>query len=509
MLAARGLQPDRLEQSARRLLSDDDDGEECFVVDGVDEEKGSGEESHGRTCRIRIKQISSKLASLGQYVLPSFLRPCAPVPTRPPPSSTAHLSGLRGVASVVVFIYHFAHGSYPGMDHAYGDDGGNHSIFQLPVVRLVYSAEAMVALFFLVSGCSLSHRGVRHVRARNPDRACAVVSSLAFRRPMRLYLPALASSFVAYLAQRAGWMPAKGLPASFVPGLAGDTRLYVGYLGSVTSVWSWEVDFDGLWYNPHLWTIPVEFRCSMMLFLLISTTARCGTKTRLLIDLVLIAYCILGRRWDLALFIMGKLLAELSAMHEERSELKRMKIGGDAPVPRNRRIRLSSLGRRARNMVCVVVQVLSLLLGLYLGSYPASPPRKAPIYSALSALVSHHRTGRRIYHGLAAVLVLYPLFFLPILRRPLNSSVARYLGRISYSLYLVHGTLIRVLGGRILRWAWGVSGTKGWWAFNTGFGLASVLFVPVVVWVADLFEQGVERQCLRFAAWVEAGACEG
>lgn len=337
MLESRGPEVGRLGQSARPLLND-----EYFVAE---EGNASCKESHLlANCpnrMLRTKQILSDLVDLRKYLLPSFLRPCAQIPTSHFSSlspfshqSTAYLSGLRGVASVIVFIYHFAHGSYPGIDHAYGDSNSNRSIFQLPIVRLFYSAEAMVALFFLISGYSLSHRCMIHIRARNADRAYAVVSSLAFRRAMRLYLPALASSLFAYLAQRAGWMPDKGLPDNFVPGLASDTRLYIQYLGNITSVWTWEANLDGLWYNPHLWTIPVEFRCSMVLFLLINTTARFTTQTRLLVDIILIAYCMLGRRWDLALFIMGKLLAELSAINEETSELEYTKIEGEESVQR-------------------------------------------------------------------------------------------------------------------------------------------------------------------------------
>ena len=89
------------------------------------------------------------------------------------------------------------------MDYAYGD-GNHHSFFQLPFVRLFYAAEAMVAVFFVVSGYVLSHRCVRHARSGDYGVCFRILSSLALRRVFRLFLPAIAASFLAYLAQRAG-----------------------------------------------------------------------------------------------------------------------------------------------------------------------------------------------------------------------------------------------------------------------------------------------------------------
>ena len=427
-------------------------------------------------------------------------------------SKTAYLSGLRGFASVVVFIFHFAHGSYPGMDYAYGDTNNdnenNESILQLPFIRIFYAAEAMVALFFVISGYVLSQRCVAHVRRGQVGEAFATVSSLTFRRGIRLYLPALVSSFISYITQRGGWMPIKGLPKGYVSNFKGDSRLYIGYVGRLLGVWKWDVELDvGWWYNPQLWTVPVEFRSSMVLFLLISATGRCRTWVRLVVDTGVVVQCMLVFRWDVALFVSGKIIAELQAVYDQErhnEQIRRYQLLPGRNTNRNNRRILRN--HHLWSIAWTISLTLIFLIGLYLAGYPASPPQNAPFYSSFSALVRHNKNGRRIYYALAAMQILGALVFLPVLQKPFNSLLARYFGQISYALYLVHGTLIRVLGGRILKWTGEIVGKRiedEWWAFNVGFGLASILFLPVVVWMADLFERMVDRRSMMFAKWVE------
>ena len=403
---------------------------------------------------------------------------------------------------MIVFIFHFIHGSYPGVDHAYGDGDQNQSILQLPIIRLFYAAEATVALFFAISGYVLSYGCVTQIRAGDFEKAGAVVSSLALRRAIRLFLPAVGSSFGAFLAQRAGWMPVRGLPQEYTSTVMGDTRMYLRYLGHLLDVWTWDVDLEGWWYNPQLWTVPVEFRCSMVLFLVLITTGRCRTSIRVVLDGALVMFCFLTSRWDMALFGAGTLLAELQVMREEnQSETEKEYI--ETKDSYDPSMRLTKYARQLRKWILRLLLICVLILGLYLASYPASPPQAAPAYSFLSTLVQHRKSGRRIYYAFAAILILFSLSSLPVLQRPFNSSVARYLGRISYALYLVHGTLIRVVGGRILMWIWSLTGNQGWWSYNLGFGFAALLFAPVVIWAADVFEKLIDRTSVNLAKWTE------
>jgi hypothetical protein len=58
-----------------------------------------------------------------------------------------------------------------------------------------------------------------------------------------------------------------------------ETQAYLNYLRAHFNLFSWE-PVTGF-YNPNLWTIPVEFRCSMVVFLTVlglTVSNRCQTR---------------------------------------------------------------------------------------------------------------------------------------------------------------------------------------------------------------------------------------
>ncbi|KAL8724598.1 MAG: hypothetical protein Q9166_007855 [cf. Caloplaca sp. 2 TL-2023] len=223
-----------------------------------------------------VRRIASGTSHLLAALLPSFLWECR-TDTRDyneaalAKESTNYLDGLRGVAALAVFNFHFAHGTYvPTMDRVYRSPPTqrNNHIIQLPVIRLFYTAEASVAIFFVLSGYTLSRRTIAAILSGDLEKANVGVSSLALRRGIRLFGPAMIASLLVYLTQRAGWMLAKGLPKDYVGDFWSDSRMYLAYLGTLLDIWTWEIDLDAgeWWFNPHVWTVPVEFRCSMVVF---------------------------------------------------------------------------------------------------------------------------------------------------------------------------------------------------------------------------------------------------
>lgn len=88
--------------------------------------------------------------------------------------------------------------------------------------------------------------------------------------------------------------------------------------------------------------------------------------------------------------------------------------------------------------------------------------------------------------------------------------VCQYLGRISFSLYLVHGLVLRTLSHRVVLGLWDVVNKR--WAEEEGreemrtgvvVGAFFVVVMPVTIWIGDLFWRGVEMRAVRFVKWVE------
>jgi hypothetical protein len=87
-------------------------------------------------------------------LIPSFLA-CPSPKTETTIRPTAWLDGLRGWASLIVFSFHFIHAYHKWHSLGYGFED-NWLLVELPFIRLFYSGEAMVYVFFIVSGYSLA-----------------------------------------------------------------------------------------------------------------------------------------------------------------------------------------------------------------------------------------------------------------------------------------------------------------------------------------------------------------
>ena len=107
---------------------------------------------------------------------------------------------------------------------------------------------------------------------------------------------------------------------------------------------------------------------------------------------------------------------------------------------------------------------------------------------------------------------------IPWLKRFFETRFNQYLGRISFSLYLVHGPVIWTLGDRIytaVGWSkeshaqvlpqWynklllPKSGPMG---LELSFLLPHIILLPITLWVAELVTKLFDEPSLRFAAWL-------
>ena len=125
------------------------------------------------------------------FLTPSFLSKNAPASIDRP---TDFLDGMRGYASFIVFISHMVSPIYPNYAVGFGSQGGknDHWVPQLPIIRLMSSGLAMVHLFFVLSGFSISLKPLKLMRQGNFNLLFDTLVSATFRRAARLYLPCLA-----------------------------------------------------------------------------------------------------------------------------------------------------------------------------------------------------------------------------------------------------------------------------------------------------------------------------
>lgn len=180
------------------------------------EHHGTGHHYHPRQYGAFLLALPSRLFSFltsiswrdaavafAWFLVPSFLQgrqareQIRPAKLHP----TAYLDGMRGLAALFVFFCHFSYQFFNLVD-SFGLDG-NHNILRLPIVRLLYDGSSSVTVFFAISGYALSYRALKLARAGSKDFATSL-SSLTFRRGLRLYLPPMISTLWVVFLVRLG-----------------------------------------------------------------------------------------------------------------------------------------------------------------------------------------------------------------------------------------------------------------------------------------------------------------
>nr|XP_036576440.1 hard surface induced protein [Colletotrichum truncatum]KAF6783178.1 hard surface induced protein [Colletotrichum truncatum] len=196
-------------------------------------------------------------------------------------------------------------------------------------------------------------------------------------------------------------------------------------------------------YDPHTFTIPMELRGSMFIYLFLLGTAAIKAKWRLGIGSFLSAYSLIFGRWDMAAFMGGTVLSEL--------DIRRTSNPGEGSLGYpGRSDPRAGKGNLSRSILSAApTRWVVIFVALYLLSYPDTSAEWTPGFVFLSSLVPRYYiplSGWMFYQSMGAILLLPCILRSPVLIRILEGRFAQYLGRISFSLYLVHGPVLHSLG---------------------------------------------------------------
>ncbi|KAI4726330.1 hypothetical protein E4T49_05839 [Aureobasidium sp. EXF-10728] len=435
------------------------------------------------------------------YLLPTFLqgnkhtvKNRIPIAVHP----TAWLDGMRGIAAFLVFIFHLAYSTHD-VDTAWTFDG-KRDILRLPLLRFFYNGNFMVGIFFVLSGFALSYKTARQIRDGEINRLGGASSSSVLRRWIRLYVPCLCSTLAILVALRVGLY-------EVTRELAGDEgrltfhreRHAARFETLAEQVWVWATAFfgfanpfteDEMYIDPHLWTIAIEYRASIVLYVTQLGLCRLRIRFRLLSLLLLMFWAHQADYWPMILFYGGCVLAEL-AVRQSTPAASRNDIFSDAKTGRLRS----------------TLSILTFICGLYLGGQPEIGYEHAPGWTMLYSLIPAHVTQRRRYWcNWGSLLLVWSTSNSKTLQCIFTTTISQYLGKISFSLYLVHGVVIHTLHYSLLDTLWNAMGADTYLQKETAFVVSAVVVTMVVVWTADLFMRVVDVPSVRLARWLE-GKC--
>lgn len=385
--------------------------------------------------------------------------------------------------------------------YAYGgnEDAG---LFQLPIIRLLSSGSPMVCIFFVISGIALSLKPTQLIQRGDWDSLYITIESMVFRRGIRLFAPCIVLSFLFMFAAALGLCDVQSAIEYEGPAEVLD-EFWMKQPQSLSNLWSqlgeWlefvftKVFIPTIWrgtttgrdfgdpkdatheYGSQLWTVAVEFWASLLLFVTLLGTSRLRPIPRILILAVLVMFSFRVSRWDMALFLLGSAMAATAPFQEGEQEASRSLV------------RMIALG-------CLLV------FGLHLASFPELGGSQTPGFTWLAAIVNNSR----YWQSVGAAIIVPCVSNLKVLRQMLSCSLLRYLGKISFALYLVHLPLLATLGWRLVPTVWELVGRKSYFQDRGGLVISFLLILPLVIWAADLFYRFVDRPCIALARKIEA-----
>ncbi|GAM90561.1 hypothetical protein ANO11243_086050 [Dothideomycetidae sp. 11243] len=346
------------------------------------------------------------------------------------------LDGLRGLAALLVYISHNVSWYYGPSDtiaDGFGYKDGARFLATLPFVRVFFTGgSSAVTIFFVLSGFVLSKSPSRMLR--DGQKPYNSLLSSTIRRPLRLYTPPAAISLIVAfclhlpLAPLLGWPPVQE--------------------NIVVELWVWLKEFlfavnpfvehlpFASWfpYNPFIWTMPYEFRGSILVFFLLALFARLTRRARML----LFTFCGLAflfwGDWAMSCFMGGVVLA--------MTDLESL----DEPY-------LSRLSGQARNIVLHIIFFSGwYLLSQVSGSH--EPERSSSTYgwywlTMATPKVYYDKEYWRFWHSIGAFMLIYATLRIRWIQLRLASL--KYLGRVSFSFYLIQAPFIWIFADRVFR----------------------------------------------------------
>ncbi|KAI8946993.1 hypothetical protein F4801DRAFT_30643 [Xylaria longipes] len=422
----------------------------------------------------------------------------------PKTTSTTYLNGIRGLACWIVFNEHLTMDKYRDfIFKPYGavENGKKLEHFiQLPFVRALIAGKGMVCVFFVLSGFVLSYSSLRKIndpgrpnkQEKTGNDLLTSVSSMTLRRAIRLFGPMLALAFItAFVTYYVPW----GDIDHKAPNIF--AHLYKFWLSAVTVMdpYHWARLKPLPAHYGQAWTLGVEYRLSLAMFLMIATTATLSTvgrKTIIIFVATWSVYC--NRRWDIACAMGGMLLAELrfAPLSDDIS-------------------RLFNRSLRPSKWLTIVPAVFCVLFGILFCSWPEGMPDGAQPYRSLWELTpsswrpdSNHGSPEPVggwvwwWGTIGAFMLLWGLEQLPLLQKVLSISFLKYLGEISYAYYLLQGLGHTHVGNPI----YAVLQDKYGWSKNSAFAVGYIVGNIFNIVASDYFWRVIDESFVRLARFV-------
>ena len=375
----------------------------------------------------------------------------------------AYLDGLRGLAVLVVVLHHFMLAFYPAIYGGYQDLLHTNSGVELLIYRtplnIFFNGNFAVFLFIILSGFVLSLKYFQ-------DKKAIDLVSIGVKRYFRLMPPILVGNILAFIILLMGFnYNLVVAPITRSESWLGSTWALEPNIGlmakqSLIDVY-YRITTRAEAYNTSLWTIPMFFLGTYIVLGFLGFFGRFKWRTFAYLAVILLII-----KTHYYPFIIGVALCDWFT---------------------NRLLIISPFKQ--------VLAVVGLGVSIYLGSYPSDITNMAgTIYGWLPVvrLVDEYS----FYHITGATMMILSLFYLPGFQRILSAKLMLFMGKVSYSLYIIHAVIIYSLGCYLFLKLNPLMG------YNLAVFWMLVIILPIIIVMASLLYKAAEEPGIKLSNWI-------
>lgn len=254
-------------------------------------------------------------------------------------------------------------------------------LFQLPFFRIHSSGPLMISIFFILSGYVCAIKPIRLSTAGQPDESRRVIASSAFRRCLRIGLPATFVTIFAWALAQMGTFtlaPVVELEGMWlerttpkrIPGFFASIKELITQCVCLLVV-SANVQFN-TWalsdntYEANLWSLGWEMRGAMLVYLILTISVNCTPPCRRFILVTMTTfYFKSGEFIPPFLFLSGACLAEITLIQIAHNNNKVTALDVNEPP------------RGLRRLVNKCWTGALFVFSMYLGTHPPENPHRA------------------------------------------------------------------------------------------------------------------------------------
>lgn len=355
------------------------------------------------------------------------------------------LDGTKGILCLLIFVHHFLLIFFPAIHFGESVPSYLHGVdtylSQSPL-SVLFNGNYMVALFCVISAVVIS-RNIMCMQDKSK------LANTVAKRYFRLMLPLIGIGFVTYLFSQFGLFSNVEVGALVKsPWAVAFYKEPISFSNFISSAFIRTWFYGDSTLATSFWMLSKLFIGTFVCILISAITWKYPKTAFIFYVFLIVVY---SNRSNLTLaFVLGTLIA-----------------WGSVYLPK--------LFNR-------YVGIFALVIGVLLGGYPSGvEPTNFYKYINFLSFIDWHIIG--------AALTIYGLFSCQILQKLLSTRVFRWLGRISYSVYLIHIFILFSFSTAIYKLLINYMG------YYFSVGISFVASLVMIVGLSFLYQRYVEKLC--------------